>query len=75
MIYKKDLKAYGVECIEQYYEIIIQSKINGQYKQLEQQIKSLSKDQKKDFLDYITNYELEESDTIKYLESKIIELI
>lgn len=52
MVYKSDLKVYDFETIEQYFEYIVDSHINGQNKQVIDLIKALSKDQKKDFIDW-----------------------
>ena len=52
MVSKTTLKAYNFETIEDYYEYIVQSKIVGQYKQVESLIKAMSKEQKKDCLNW-----------------------
>jgi hypothetical protein len=52
MVHKSDLKIYEIETIDQYFEIIVESHINGQHSQVTEQIKALSKDQKKDFIDW-----------------------
>lgn len=52
MISNKTLKAYNFETLFNYFEYIIESKINSQHKQVENLIKDLSKEQKKTFLSY-----------------------
>ena len=46
MISKKTLKEYEYKSIEDYFNYIIDSKINGNYSQVKSLIKDLSKDQK-----------------------------
>lgn len=53
MIYKTDLKQYECNAIEDYFNLIVESYINGQLTQAKEQISKLSKDQKKDFIDYL----------------------
>ena len=52
MVYKSDLKVYDFETMEQYFEYIVESPIYGQDKPMIELIKSLSKDQRKDFIDW-----------------------
>ena len=53
MISKKTLKEYEFKCIEDYFNYIIESKINGNYSQVKDLIKNLSKEQKRDFIAFI----------------------
>ena len=46
MISKTTLKEYEFKTIEDYFNYIVDSKINGQYSQVKHLIKQLSKDQK-----------------------------
>lgn len=49
MVSKKLLKEYEFESIDTYYGYIIESHINGQFKQRDELINKLSKEQKKEF--------------------------
>ena len=56
MVGKKTLIEYGFTDMYQYYDMCIDSKINGQHKQAVKQIKTLSKgEQRERFLEYIEN--------------------
>lgn len=55
MITKKDLKTYSHRFIEDYYLMVVESAINGQFRQTDEQIKRMSKQQKKEFCTWITN--------------------
>ena len=54
MIGKTDIKELEFESIEEYFEYIIDSEINGQRKQVQSLIDDLSKSQKKDALKYLS---------------------
>jgi hypothetical protein len=56
MITNKDLQVYELETIEGYFDLIITSKLNGQYTQVKEQINALSKEQKKDFIKWCVDY-------------------
>lgn len=59
-ITNKDLKAYGLpNMIISYYNLIIESKINGNSSQCAGQFKALSRDQRKDCLIYMAGAILE----------------
>ncbi len=53
MISKKDLAVYEWEHIDDYYNYIVESRINGQIPQVRDLIQKLSKKQLKDFLEYV----------------------
>jgi hypothetical protein len=55
MVSQTTLKAYDFETIEDYFEYIIISKINGQHSQVLSLIKAMSKEQKKNCLYYFNN--------------------
>lgn len=55
MITKKDIKAYDFKNIENYFEYIVESHINGQKNQAKELVKKLSKKQKQAAKDYIYN--------------------
>lgn len=78
MIHKTDLKTYEIETIDQYFDLIIDSCINGQFSQVENQIHELSKDQKKDFIDWC-NIQVDENifegSSYEYCAKKALELI
>lgn len=65
MIHNKHLTELGFICMDQYFEYIIESEINGQFKQRDQLIKDLSKDQKKDFIDYCDSLQLDSCDKLQ----------
>lgn len=52
MVSKTTLKAYDFETIEDYYEYIVLSEINGNRSQVKSLIKAMSKEQKKDCLNW-----------------------
>lgn len=54
----KILKAYGLESIVEYYEMIAMSYHNGQKAQALNQFKKLGKDQRAGFVDYLNETEL-----------------
>jgi hypothetical protein len=55
MLSKKDLKGHEFETMDQYFEYIIDSKINGQNKQVTNLIKKLSKDQILEFSQWVSS--------------------
>ena len=57
MITKKLLKDYQFQGIDNYFEYIIDSHTNGQFKQMRELISKLSKQQKKDFGIFLLNDE------------------
>ena len=73
MISKKTLKEYEYKSIEDYFNYIIDSKINGNYSQVKSLIKDLSKDQKILLFNYLKNpmYEGIKED-IGYIEENLI---
>ena len=73
MISKKDLKDYEFKQIENYFDYILDSKINGNYSQVKSLIKDLSKDQKILLFNYLKNpmYEGIKED-ISYIEENLI---
>lgn len=56
MISKKDLKDYKFRTIEDYFEYIDDSRINGQFSQVKSLFKALSEKQKEDCLSYLELY-------------------
>lgn len=50
---KTTLRQYEFDSIDDYYEMIITSKLNGQFEQTKDQFKKLSKGQKSEFLNYV----------------------
>lgn len=57
MISKKDLKEYGFVSIENYFDYIIESQINGNHSQVKDLFKKLNADQKRLFMAYIQNHD------------------
>lgn len=53
MISKADIKAYDFNTIEEYFNYIVESEINGQRAQVHALINDLSTQQKKDCLKYL----------------------
>ena len=62
MINKRDLKDYNFRNIDSYYDYVLESHINGQFKQVETLIQALSKNQKKGFIKYIDSMQSDASD-------------
>lgn len=60
MVSKKTLKEYDFESIEQYFDMTIESKVNGQITQAKQQFNKLSLDQKEAFLTYCKEVSINE---------------
>jgi len=57
MIGKQTLKNYEFNSIENYFDYIIDSQINGNHSQVKELFKKLGKDQKRLFMAYIQNYD------------------
>lgn len=57
MITKKLLKDFQFQEIDNYFEYIIDTYTNGQFKQMKELISKLSKQQKKDFVIFLLNDE------------------
>ena len=55
MITKKDLNDYNFESMTDYYNYIIESRINGQFQQVRELIQKLSYSQYVTFVIYCTN--------------------
>ena len=58
MISKKTLKNYGWETIEDYFNYIVESQINGNFEQVKELFKKLSKKQREEFYIYLKDNEL-----------------
>ncbi len=56
MVSKETLKEYGFKTINEYYEYILESLVNGQRKQAETLTKVLSTTQKVDAIEYLEDY-------------------
>ncbi len=67
MVTQKTLKEYNFQSLEQYYEHILYSLINGQRKQAITLIKRLSKEQKKQAIEYLEIYVSNQADECKKL--------
>jgi len=59
MISKKDLAAYNFESIEDYYNYIVESEINGQFEQMRELIGKLNKNQYMDFMIYLQDNKID----------------
>ena len=77
MISKRDLKEHELTNIEEYFEYIVNSQVNGQFTQVQNLINELSSNQKKDALDYISNLYAPDNtpDYVNKVQSKILESI
>ena len=69
MISKKELKDYEIKTIEEFYNIILESNINGNYAQTKNYIKKLSDEQFYLFLNYIKD-QTEDNNT--FLKMRLI---
>lgn len=56
--------------IEDYFEYIVESKINGNYSQVRELIKGLTKDQRIEFVDWLSNNEVVDKE---YLTKLLVE--
>jgi hypothetical protein len=62
---KNLLKTYGFQNMPQYFDMIIESVINGQRTQAKEQFKAMNKENKKCFLIHIFNNDVELSQSEK----------
>jgi hypothetical protein len=60
MISKKSLKSYNFNSMDQYFDYILESEVNGQFEQVEKLIIELSKPQRIDLFEYLRNGEQSE---------------
>ena len=67
MISQKTIKKYEFNNLDDYYAYIIDSKINGNFSQVKDLIKKLSKGQKEDFINYLNNYQIDLNDYVGFL--------
>ena len=69
MVSRKDYEGLDFKSIEEYFDYIVASKINGNYSQTIELFNDLSKSQKKDFIEYIAGiYEPEDVlEILKYV--------
>ncbi len=79
MISKKILKDYDFDTIEQYYDYIVDSFINGQVKKAKKLTKELSNKQQIEGLEYIeillNNWDLSTSSNVSPTLKSVIKLI
>jgi DNA polymerase III delta subunit len=68
MVSKKDIQSLDFKTIEEYFDYIVNSKINGNYNQANELFNDLSKTQKKDFIDWLQMLEYSSEDIIEILE-------
>lgn len=52
MVTARELKANDLESLEEFFEMIIESRINGQISQAKEEFKMLSKEQKNQFKEW-----------------------
>lgn len=55
MIGENTLKVYGYKDIEEYFNYILESFINGNFKQTKELFKKLNKEQREKFINYLDN--------------------
>jgi len=69
MVSRKDYEGLDFKSIEEYFDYIVASKTNGNYVQTIELFNDLSKNQKKDFIDYLSGlYEPEDVlEVLKYV--------
>ena len=72
MISKKDLKDYEFYSIEEYYDYLVDSKINGKFTQVKELIHDLSPTQKKDAIDYLDGIYYPQDEHVEYVQDLII---
>lgn len=75
MVTKKKLKAYEFTTIEQYYEYIYLSVLNGQRKQAINLIEDMNKVQMKDCLRHFINEYTKKNDKANYCIDLIIDAL
>lgn len=66
MISNKTLKEYDFNSIYQYYEMILESLINGNINQVKEQAKKLNKAQKIEFINYLPEICADANDKILF---------
>jgi len=64
MIGKKTLKDYGYKTIDQYYDYIVESLINGNHSQVKDLVKAFTNEQRKDFAKWVVETRVPEKDEI-----------
>jgi len=57
MISKKTLKNYEFKTIEDYFNYIVDSQLNGNHSQVKKLFKRLSNEQKKTFFNYLNQFD------------------
>jgi hypothetical protein len=77
MISKKDLKQYNFSKLEDYFNYILESEINGQFEQVEKLIIELSKPQRVEFLEWNEGLKetMQQSFTSAIIQDKCIKLL
>ena len=53
MISRKTLKDYGYTSIEEYFSYIVESEVNGNFKQKKELFNNMNKEQKEEFYKYL----------------------
>lgn len=72
MITKTKLKEYEFNTIEDYFNYIVESKINGNFSQVKNLLKELDKEQKKYFIQYLNIMDINKDEYINiFLEDFI----
>lgn len=67
VVSKKLIKVYGFSNIEEYFFYIVDSDINGNHKQKRELINKLSKEQKKEFLRFLEEWNISTISLIELL--------
>ena len=72
MISQKELKEYGFKGLDQYFEMMAESRLNGNFTQHHEQVKRLSLPQKVDAIRYFMRNECNEATTANFKTIDII---
>ena len=70
MVSNKTLKSYDFSNLKQYFDYILDTHANGQFKQLDDLIRELSKNQKIELLKYLS--EFGQNENIIYITNSVI---
>lgn len=74
MVSQKTITSLDFKTLEEYYQYILDSYINGNLMQVENLITEFSKNQKKDFITWL-DYCDQDKETVQYCKSKTITLL
>jgi hypothetical protein len=72
MLSKQDIKDYEFSSIEEYYDYIVSTELNGQFSQVDNLIKQLSPTQKKEAIDYLDSIYFPQDEYVDRVMDKIV---